>query len=494
MASRVTRSASRAASISAPVAEPSTSPVKRSISSPSTPRKRTKQPAAPASPYVPPTPQTAEAIVRLARRAEEEAEQDGAALKAPELKFKYEDAKRHLISVDARWGVIMNKLKCKPFEGEQNDPFNPFKSLVSSILGQQVSWLAARTIQHRFVRLFFPHLPEKLPPPDATEPRLDTPFPTPHQVVALGPDRTAALRSAGLSGRKTEYVIELAERFVDGRLDARKLWEMDDEEVTKTLTEVRGIGVCKSLASCQLRLIQRLIPLRHSPAGTCQMLQIFALKRGDILPVGDLGIQKNLARWYSQDPSLAPSIHPRKLAAPSPTKLASSSSAQVPPSPSPSPSKRSREVINGDSTSADTSQTPSAETGQQELIFDSAALPSGDKDGNGSGVGKLAALGGADVAADDVIDLAEPAATVNGGAADEMGAKEEEKDVRLEGGGFRFPETSNGLTPAILKSRLSGKKIKGNYLLPKEMEELTAPWRPYRSVAMWYLWSLTDAQ
>ncbi|GAA5971435.1 hypothetical protein JCM21900_003950 [Sporobolomyces salmonicolor] len=471
MASRVTRSASRAASISAPVAEPSTSPVKRSISSPSTPRKRTKQPAAPASPYVPPTPQTAEAIVRLARQAEEEAEQDGAALKAPELKFKYEDAKRHLISVDARWGVIMNKLKCKPFEGEQNDPFNPFKSLVSSILGQQVSWLAARTIQHRFVRLFFPHLPEKLPPPDATEPRLDTPFPTPHQVVALGPDRTAALRSAGLSGRKTEYVIELAERFVDGRLDARKLWEMDDEEVTKTLTEVRGIGVW-----------------------TCQMLQIFALKRGDILPVGDLGIQKNLARWYSQDPSLAPSIHPRKLAAPSPTKLASSSSAQVPPSPSASPSKRSREVINGDSTSADTSQTPSAETGQQELTFDSAALPSGDKDGNGSGVGKLAALGAADVAADDVIDVAKPAATVNGGAADAEGAKEEEKDVRLEGGGFRFPETSNGLTPAILKSRLSGKKIKGNYLLPKEMEELTAPWRPYRSVAMWYLWSLTDAQ
>ncbi|GAA5887947.1 hypothetical protein JCM5296_001506 [Sporobolomyces johnsonii] len=470
MASRVTRSASRAASISASASEPPAPPVKRSAPPPSTPRKRSKQSTAPASPYVPPTPKTAEAIVRLAKQAEEEAEQDGAALKAPELKFKYEDAKRHLISVDARWGVIMGKLKCKPFEGEQNDPFNPFKSLVSSILGQQVSWLAARTIQHRFVRLFFPHLPEKLPPPDVTEPRLDTPFPTPHQVVALGPDRTALLRSAGLSGRKTEYVIELAERFVDGRLSARKLWEMDDEEVTKTLIEVRGIGVW-----------------------TCQMLQIFALKRGDILPVGDLGIQKNLARWYSQDPSLAPSIHPRKLAAPSPTKLASSSSAKVSPPPSPSPSKRSRKVTNDDSTSsADASQTPSAETGQQELTYTSAALPSGEKDGNGSGVGKLAALGAADVDADDVIDLDEPAVTANGDVADGEGAKEEEKDVGLEGAEFRFPETSNGLTPAILKSRLSGKKIKGNYLLPQEMEELTAPWRPYRSVAMWYLWSLTD--
>ena len=49
------------------------------------------------------------------------------------------------------------------------------------------------------------------------------------------PDRFAALRGAGLSGRKVEYVVELAERFSDGRLDARKLWSMEDKE----LTEVR---------------------------------------------------------------------------------------------------------------------------------------------------------------------------------------------------------------------------------------------------------------
>lgn len=132
---------------------------------------------------------------------------------------------------------------CKPFQGEQNEPFNPFKSLVTSLLGQQISWLAARSITHKFTRLFFPHLPEKLPPPSSTEPKLETPFPTPHQVLDL-PDRTAALRGAGLSGRKVEYVVELAERFADGRLDARKLWAMNDDELMEVSAVflVAGIG------------------------------------------------------------------------------------------------------------------------------------------------------------------------------------------------------------------------------------------------------------
>lgn len=129
---------------------------------------------------------------------------------------------------------------CKPFQGEQNEPFNPFKSLVTSLLGQQISWLAARSITHKFTRLFFPHLPEKLPPPGSTEPRLETPFPTPHQVLDL-PDRTAALRGAGLSGRKVEYVVELAERFADGRLDARKLWAMNDDELMEVGRRARRI-------------------------------------------------------------------------------------------------------------------------------------------------------------------------------------------------------------------------------------------------------------
>ncbi|GAA6025571.1 hypothetical protein JCM10207_002708 [Rhodosporidiobolus poonsookiae] len=421
MPPRVTRSATKAASSPMP---PPASPKKRpSAAPPSTPKRSKTATTAPASPYVPPTPGTQQKIDQAAHDAEEEDEKEGAVLLHPELKFKYADARKHLEQVDSRWGIVMDKLKCKPFDDEEelSKPFNPFRSLVSSLLGQQISWLAARAIQHKFCRLFFPSLPEKLPPPDAATPRTETPFPTPHQILDL-PDRTAALRGAGLSGRKVEYVVELAERFADGRLDAKKLWAMDDDELYKELVAIRGIGPWT----------------------------VDIAKRQDVLPVGDLGIQKNLCRWFSHDPSLAPSIHPRKLAPASPTKLGATESAQVPPSPSPA-----------------------------AVEFASAADPTGDSEGQGVGVGKLAEMGAADVEREAVVDLNQP----------EDGDEAETVDAS----GFTFPETSSGLTPGVLKSRLGGKKLKGGmYLSPTEMAELTEAWRPYRSVACWYLWSLSD--
>ncbi|BGO94379.1 hypothetical protein NBRC10512_002077 [Rhodotorula toruloides] len=435
MAARLTRSASKAAQTAtkavpaSPVASKRprpTSSAEAATEPPTTP-KRSRTAAKgkakePKTPYVPPTPNTQKVLEKEAHEAEEVGEKEGAVLLHPKPTFDFEDARKHLTSVDARWGKVMASLQCKPFEGEQTDPFNPFRSLVSSILGQQVSWLAARSIQHKFCRLFFPHLPEKAPPPGT--PGI-TPFPTPHQVVDL-PDRTATLRSAGLSGRKVEYIVELAERFVDGRLDAKSLWSMNDDQLMKTLVECRGIGVW-----------------------TVHMFLIFSAKRGDVLPVGDLGIQKNLCKWYSHDPSIAPSIHPRKLAPPSPTKLGSTSAV-----------------------------TPKGKK-KAEGEYASAALPEGDNEGEGHGLGKLAALGGAEVEQEQVIDLDEP-----------VKAKEE---AEVDGGEFVFPETSNNLTPAVLRSRLNGKKLKGNiYLTPQEMEELTAAWAPYRSVACWYLWSLSD--
>ncbi|BGP26885.1 DNA-3-methyladenine glycosylase II [Rhodotorula toruloides] len=431
MTARLTRSASKAAQAATKAAAASPAALKRQLptssaeSPPSTP-KRSRTAAkgkekVPDTPYVPPTPNTQQVLEKEAHEAEEVGEREGAVLLHPKPTFDFEDARKHLTSVDARWGKVMASLQCKPFEGEQTEPFNPFRSLVSSILGQQVSWLAARSIQHKFCRLFFPHLPEKAPPPGT--PGI-SPFPTPHQVVDL-PDRTASLRSAGLSGRKVEYIVELAERFVDGRLEAKMLWSMNDDELMKTLVECRGIGVW-----------------------TVHMFLIFSAKRGDVLPVGDLGIQKNLCRWYSHDPSIAPSIHPRKLAPPSPTKLGSTSAG-----------------------------TPKRKMGGNEYAI--AALPEGDNEGEGHVLGKLTALGGAEVEQEQVIDL------------DKSGEGADEAEV--DGGEFVFPKTSNNLTPAVLRSRLNGKKLKGNiYLSPQEMEDLTATWAPYRSVACWYLWSLAD--
>jgi len=96
------------------------------------------------------------------------------------------------------------------------------------------------------------------------------------------------------------------------------------------------------------------------------------------------------------------------------------------------------------------------------------------------GVGKLDELGGAQIERKEIIALREAE------------QEEKEEEVKLENQEFVFPETSNGLTPMVLKNRLSGKKIKGAYLTPVEMEELMKPWEPFRSVACWYLWSVTD--
>ena len=144
----------------------------------------------------------------------------------------------------------------------------------------QISWLAARSITHKFIRLVaFPDLPEK---PDPTE--KTSVFPSPRQVLECP---MATLRSAGLSQRKAEYVQDLAGRFVDGRLSPQKLIDMSDDEVMKALVEVRGIG-----------------------RWTVEMFMMFTLRRPDVLPVGDLGVQKGLVKWLTE---INPGIQGKKL-------------------------------------------------------------------------------------------------------------------------------------------------------------------------------------
>lgn len=93
-------------------------------------------------------------------------------------------------------------------------------------------------------------------------------FPTPQQVVA---SNVSYLRTAGLSERKAEYVRGLAEKFVSGELSAKLLADASDEEIMEKLTAVRGLG-----------------------KWSVEMFACFALKRTDILSVGDLGVQRGM--------------------------------------------------------------------------------------------------------------------------------------------------------------------------------------------------------
>lgn len=170
------------------------------------------------------------------------------------------------------------------------------------------------------------------------------------------------------------------------------------------------------------------------------------------------GIQKNLCRWFSHDPSFVPAIHPAKLAgaAPaSPTKLASSKGAVHPP-PTPRPAKGK-----GKGAARENEDEQGEDDEDDEKEFRSAAQPGGDKQGEGHGLGKLAALGAVEVEQERVIDLdGEAGALKEEDKEKDKVEKEKKEEEEVEGGEFEFPETSNGLTPGVLKARLGGKKLK----------------------------------
>jgi 3-methyladenine DNA glycosylase/8-oxoguanine DNA glycosylase len=130
-----------------------------------------------------------------------------------------------------------------------------FQYLVRSIVYQQLSGRAAGTIHSRVCGLF----PNGRPTPDA--------------LLALSSDE---LRAAGLSQSKQKSVRDLALRAASGQIpDRRSLRWMDDEDIIRLLTEVRGVG-----------------------RWTVEMLLIFDLGRPDVLPVGDLGVQKGFRHAY----------------------------------------------------------------------------------------------------------------------------------------------------------------------------------------------------
>ena len=168
-----------------------------------------------------------------------------------------EQACAHLIKQEPRLQPLIEKHHCKIFSLEGlAEECDPFKSLCSGIMAQQVSGAAASSIKRKFIALFYPT-------EDGQEQaRL---FPTPTQVAACS---VPFLRQAGLSERKAEYIKGLAEKFANGELSASMLINASDEEVLEKLTLVRGLG-----------------------RWSVEMFACFGLKRMDILSTGDLGVQ-----------------------------------------------------------------------------------------------------------------------------------------------------------------------------------------------------------
>jgi DNA-3-methyladenine glycosylase II len=169
------------------------------------------------------------------------------------------EACAHLIKVDSRMKPLIEKHTCHLFSPESlAEEVDPFRSLASGIIGQQVSGAAARSIKRKFVSLFDEAVLED-------ESLVNERFPKPSQVVDCSMER---LRSAGLSGRKAEYIRGLAERFVNKEFSAEILLKASDEELMEKLIAVKGLG-----------------------RWSVEMFLTFALKRLDIFSTTDLGVQ-----------------------------------------------------------------------------------------------------------------------------------------------------------------------------------------------------------
>ena len=128
-----------------------------------------------------------------------------------------------------------------------------FRSLVEAIIYQQLAGSAAAVIYNRFVKIHGR-------------------FPEANQLLAT-PD--SALRTAGLSSRKIEYLKDLSSKVADGQLKLSLLREMGDEQVIEHLLQGKGIG-----------------------RWTAERFLIFCLGREDVLPVGDLGLRKAMQKTY----------------------------------------------------------------------------------------------------------------------------------------------------------------------------------------------------
>jgi DNA-3-methyladenine glycosylase II len=129
-----------------------------------------------------------------------------------------------------------------------------FQTLARSIIGQQVSVKAAQSVWTRFATACGEV--------------------SPAVVVRADP---AMLRTCGLSGRKVQYIGDLARHFLDRPGGVDDWAGMDDAGIIAELTAVRGIGIW-----------------------TAQMFLIFHLARPDVLPLGDLGLRRAIELRYSR--------------------------------------------------------------------------------------------------------------------------------------------------------------------------------------------------
>jgi len=148
-----------------------------------------------------------------------------------------------------------------PIRHRPRDPDGPFGALVRSIVFQQLAGRAAHAIHTRVRAL------------------VEGPL-TPQALLAVPDER---LRAAGLSGAKLASLKDLSAKVLDRTVVLGASSRVPDEEIVARLSTVRGIG-----------------------RWTAEMYLMFALRRLDVWPVGDLGVRQGYALAWGLEAPPAP--------------------------------------------------------------------------------------------------------------------------------------------------------------------------------------------
>jgi DNA-3-methyladenine glycosylase II len=164
----------------------------------------------------------------------------------------WDEACRHLVKRDR----VMRKLIPQFGEGRLQSRGDAFTTLARSIVGQQSSVKAAQASWERVAALL-----------DGGSQRIQ-----PAAVLAI---ETAQMREAGLSARKVDYLVDLAQHFEAGSVHVRQWQQMDDEAIVDELVAIRGIS-----------------------RWTAEMFLIFHLIRPNVLPLDDPGLIKGISHNY----------------------------------------------------------------------------------------------------------------------------------------------------------------------------------------------------
>ncbi len=162
---------------------------------------------------------------------------------------------------------IMSKLTLKLCG--LNSPTTPtfFEAIVSSIIEQQISLKATRSIETRMIKEFGDML--------QLDGKTYYSFPTPETISNL---EREDLRGSGLSFRKAEYVIGLSKSIEENNLDLNELKTKNTSEIISELLKIRGIGVW-----------------------TAELAVIRGLHRLVALPADDIGLRKVVSHYYNND-------------------------------------------------------------------------------------------------------------------------------------------------------------------------------------------------